>query len=151
MPELDTFEDVLDLAISREVAAWTFYEDMADQTVRPAMVEVFRKLAAEERGHEARLRRVKADPATLTTRRRPVELSMSDYIVGVEPSPDMTYEDAIVLAMKREEVAHRLYTDLATQTSDPALVDLFQALAAEEGRHKHRFEVEYDEYVLTQN
>ncbi len=151
MSDLDTFEDVLDLAISREVAAWTFYEHMAERAVRPAMAEVFRKLATEERGHESRLRRVKADPSTLAARRRPVDLSMSDYLVDVEPSDDMTYEDAIVLAMKREEVARRLYTDLATQTSDPALVGLFVALAAEEARHKHRFEVEYDEHVLTQN
>jgi rubrerythrin len=53
--------------------------------------------------------------------------------------------------MKKEKEAFRLYTTLADFTDDPILKDTFHGLAQEEAKHKLRFEVEYDDNILTEN
>jgi rubrerythrin len=60
----------------------------------------------------------------------------------------MNYQDALVLAMKKEKAAFRLYLDLANEVQSEDQKDLFLALAQEEAKHKLRFEIEYDEVVL---
>ena len=56
--------------------------------------------------------------------------------------------EALARAIKAEQAASELYTGLAEATDEPNLAAIFTALASEEERHKHRFEVEYDEVVL---
>ena len=80
-----------------------------------------------------------------------LDLKMSDYLVDVEPRPNMSYEEALVLAMKREKNAFKLYTNLAAQAPTDDLKKIFQSLAIEESKHKLRFEIEYDEVVMREN
>ncbi len=63
----------------------------------------------------------------------------------------MTYAEALILAMKKEKLAYKLYLDLAAAAGDGELADLFRSLAAEEARHKLRFEIEYDDVVLKED
>ncbi|HPS46339.1 MAG TPA: ferritin family protein, partial [Bacteroidales bacterium] len=63
----------------------------------------------------------------------------------------MTYQDALVLAMKKEKSAFKLYMNLSNKTANKELKDLFLMLAMEESKHKLRFEIEYDENVLKEN
>jgi rubrerythrin len=53
--------------------------------------------------------------------------------------------------MKKEKAAFKLYTDLATSVSDENLRSVFKMLAQEEAKHKLRFEIEYDENILSEN
>ena len=70
-----------------------------------------------------------------------------DYLVDVTPSSDMGFQDALILAMKKEKAAFRLYSDLAAVAADERIRDLFRALAQEEAKHKLRFELEYDDLM----
>ena len=79
------------------------------------------------------------------------DLKIADYVVNVKASPNMSYQDALVVAMNKEKAAFRLYTSLAERASDAGLKELFNALAQEESKHKLRFEVEYDDFVLREN
>jgi rubrerythrin len=63
----------------------------------------------------------------------------------------MTYQEALLFAMKSEKAAFTLYTKLAEVADDAALARIFQSLAQEEAKHKLRFEVEYDDHVLEGN
>lgn len=63
----------------------------------------------------------------------------------------MTYQDALVLAMKKEKSAFKLYMNLSNKIANKELKDLFLMLAMEESKHKLRFEIEYDENVLKEN
>lgn len=56
----------------------------------------------------------------------------------------MSYADILILAMKKEDVSVKLYTDLAKITQDEELKDMFLWLAQEETEHKLKFELEYD-------
>jgi len=53
--------------------------------------------------------------------------------------------------MKKEKKAFKMYTDLAATTEDAGLQSVFLGLAQEEAKHKLRFEIEYDDYVMTEN
>ena len=79
------------------------------------------------------------------------DLKIGDYVEAVVATDNMDYRDALVLAMKREKSAFILYTRLSEKTEDPELKEVFQSLALEESRHKLRFEVEYDEYIMKEN
>jgi rubrerythrin len=80
-----------------------------------------------------------------------MDLKIADYVMDVEPSSDLDYQDALILAMKEEKAAFRLYSDLAAATDDEALRVTLLALAQEEAKHKLRFEIEYDDHILTGN
>ena len=62
----------------------------------------------------------------------------------------MDYQEALILAMKKEKASFRLYNDLAATTDDADLRSLLLGLAQEEAKHKLRLEVEYDEHFLTE-
>ena len=150
---MDTFESfiaVLDYAIDKEIEANQFYTDMAKQMNNPTMSKVFETFAKEELGHKAKLEAIKQgkeiQPAKGIT-----DLRIADYTVDVKPAPDMSYQDALILAMKQEKVAFRLYLDLADQVESEDQKALFLSLAQEEAKHKLRFEIEYDDFVLNEN
>ena len=103
-------------------------------------------------GHKARLEDVKRGEYALDPPEMEIAgLGLADYLVDAEPSPDMTYSDALILAMKKEKAAYRLYADMADSLGSGDLAELFRALAAEEARHKLRFEIEYDDVVLKED
>jgi rubrerythrin len=79
------------------------------------------------------------------------DLKIGDYLVDQKPNPELDYQEALILAMKKEKAAFRLYSDLADVTEDEKLRQVFQALAQEEAKHKLRFEIEYDDNILTEN
>jgi rubrerythrin len=151
MTDLSNVDEILEFAIGEEQAAVDFYTNLADMVKAPAMQEVFLQFAKEERGHKAKLESVKAGKKLATSRKQVQDLKISDYVVPEEPRVDIDYAGALVLAMKKEKAAFRLYNDLAARADDPAIKDLLLGLAEEEARHKLRFEVEYDDYVLRQN
>ncbi len=71
-------------------------------------------------------------------------LGIADDIEGGEVHPDMSYADILILAMKKEDVSVKLYTDMAKIAQDEEMKDMFLQLAQEETEHKLRFEMEYD-------
>jgi rubrerythrin len=79
------------------------------------------------------------------------DLKIADYLVDVKPSATMSYQDALILAMKKEKAAFRMYTKLAEKAENPDVKAVFLNLAQEESKHKLAFEVEYDEYILKEN
>ena len=87
----------------------------------------------------------------LSTEGTVLDLKMADYLVAGEVSGDMDYQQALIMAMKKEKAAFRLYSDLADRVADGALRTLFLGLAQEEAKHKLRFEVEYDDVILRDN
>lgn len=150
MDTFDSFVAVLDYAIDKEIEANRFYVDLANKMRNPAMREVFEAFAKEELGHKAKLEAIKQGKE-IQQAKDITDLRIADYTVDVEPAPDMSYQDALILAMKKEKAAFRLYLDLADQVENEDQKALFLSLAQEEAKHKLRFEIEYDDFVLNQN
>lgn len=144
--------EVLDFAIAGEIEASEFYAALARTMEAPAMKKAFEEFAKEEQGHRAKLEAVKRGEHSFGAGAKQVQsLGLADYLVAEKPSAQMDYAQALVLAMKKEKVAFKLYSDLACAAPGGALRDLFLSLAAEEAKHKLRFEVEYDDVVLQEN
>ncbi len=150
MDTFDSFVAVLDYAIDKEIEANQFYVDLAKKMKNPTMREVFEAFAKEELGHKAKLEAIKQGKEVQPVKNI-TDLRIADYTVDVKPAPDMSYQDALILAMKQEKVAFRLYLDLAEQVDNEDQKALFLSLAQEEAKHKLRFEIEYDDVVLNEN
>ena len=150
MGQFESVEEVIDFAIEREVESRDFYMKLAERMENPAMQKVFENFAIEELGHRLKLEAIQRGEILLVEE-QVKSLDIADYVVDVEPRPDMDYTDALVLAMKKEKAAYRLYLDLAAMAEDEELTDMFLSLAQEEAKHKLRFEIEYDDTVLKES
>ena len=115
------------------------------------MKKAFLEMADEEKKHVRMLENFRPDHVEKVKLNKIPNLKISDYLVDSEFSPDMSYQNLLILAMKREEKSYRLYTVLAEKGEDPSLQKLFQILAQEELKHKNRLEKEYDDHVLMEN
>jgi len=152
MKKLSSVEEILNFAIKREIEANKFYTELAERMDRSEMRKVFEDFAKEELGHKAKLEAVKQHQFITSSGQKQVpSLGIADYVVDVEPKPDMSYADVLVVAMKKEKAAYRLYLDLAAAAETEELTNLFLSLANEEAKHKLRFEIEYDDVVLKED
>jgi len=151
MNEFNSINDVLDFAIGKEQEAVDFYNSMAAKLSNKAMKEAFEQFAREEMGHKAKLLDIQHSGVFSVASAPITDLKIADFTVAGSPSAEMTYQDALILAMNAEKSAFRLYSSLADRAPNAELKSVFLMLAQEEAKHKLRFEIEYDEYVLREN
>jgi len=146
MGNVESIEEILEYAISREVEAYYFCLALAGRVDTPRMRQVFEDMAAEELEHKAKLEleMIKLGK-TLPDKPMPSGRPESDYIISDSDSPlDMDYTDMLLLGMEKEEAAFRMYVNLIPNVQDEESREVLMALAQEEVRHKLRFETEYD-------
>jgi rubrerythrin len=148
---MNTVDEILDYAIGQEQQAADFYADMAQRAEKGGMKDIFLEFSREEERHRDKLLEVKKGDEELHANQAVVDLKVSDYMVDVEPDEQISYQDALIIAMHRERAAFRLYSDMAEKVSDESLREVFIGLAKEEAKHKLFFESEYDERVLRDN
>ena len=151
MKPFSSVDEILDFAIGKEEEAAQLYTSLARQTEKSWMRQVFEEFASEEQGHKAKLLAIKEGKRLLPAAEKVMDLKIGDYLMDIGASSGLDYQEALVLAMKEEKAAFRLYSDLATATDDEALRATLLALAQEEAKHKLRFEIEYDEQILAGN
>jgi rubrerythrin len=151
---MQTFASVtaaLDFAIGKEQEAHDFYVSLSAKATNPAMGQALLDFAQEELGHKAKLLAVKQGQPLMSAQTKVMDLKIGDYLVEVSADGVHTYQQALIVAMKQEKAAYKLYMDIAAACTDPGTQELFLALANEEAKHKLRFELEYDEQVLREN
>jgi len=151
MKTFNSVDEILDFAIKSEQSALDFYTKLATNSKNIAMKEVFLEFAEEEKTHKKRLETIKEEKNFKVEIAKIQDLKISEYITDVKQSDNMTYQEALILAMKREKNAVKLYTDLSAIVEDDKMRILFKSLANEEAKHKLRFEIEYDNEVLREN
>ncbi|MFH1374348.1 MAG: ferritin family protein [bacterium] len=147
----DSADKILDFAIQNEQLAADFYTRLADKMNAQSMKDVFLQFAEEEKGHKAKLERVRTGKLLLGAEKKILDLKIGDNLVEIDLSGDLSYQEALIVAMKAEKAAFKLYTNLAAATDDDGLKQIFLDLAQEEAKHKLRFEIEYDDNILTEN
>ena len=148
---MNTVDEILDYAIDQEQQAADFYASVAARAEKAGMKKLLLEFSEEEKRHKERLLAVKAGERKLTPAKVVLDLKISDYLVEVDASDNISYQDALIVAMKRERAAFELYSDMAEKVSDTALKQVFVGLAKEEAKHKLFFETEYEERVLKHN
>lgn len=151
MDKFNIVDDILNFAIEKEIEAHKFYTDLAAKMPDKTMKKVFLDFAAEELGHKKILEDAKAGKKIPLEKEQIANLKIAEFAVAVKPTPNMTFKDALILAMQKEKKSFQLYTRLANLMTNKDNVELFAALAQQEAKHKLRFELEYDDVVLKEN
>lgn len=152
MIEFNSVDEILDYAIAREEDAAKFYNELAVKMEKPSLQEVFKDFAKEEYVHKAKLQNIKKDKTLEPSREKILNLKIAELVEEVQESDsDFNYQKALILAMNREKMAYKMYSDLANVTDDDVVKNIFLALAQEEAKHKLFFEVEYDNVYYVEN
>ncbi|RLD67077.1 MAG: rubrerythrin [Bacteroidetes bacterium] len=152
MDNFKSVDEVLDFAINQEQEAIDFYSELANKASREDIKKIYLDFVKEEIGHKVKLMKVKEEkslvelPDSMVT-----DLKISDYLVPVKATPDMSYQDALIVVMNKEKAAYRLYSSLAKMAPTEDTRNLFQKLALEEANHKLQFETEYDDNIMRDN
>ncbi|MBW8039646.1 MAG: ferritin family protein [Planctomycetes bacterium] len=136
-------DEILDFAIGREIEAIQLYIDLSHKVNKPEMHKFLQGFAREEQEHKIKLEDAKAVGIVLQDE-DVGSLGITEDVDGGEARPDMKYADILILAMKKEDVSVKLYTELAKIAQNEEMKDMFLWLAHEENEHKLRFEMEYD-------
>ena len=152
MTDFKSIDDILDFAIKEEQKASDLYASLAARSRNKMIREVFEQFSKEELGHKKKLESIKNGSVVAVSKEKIVDMKIGDYLVEVNKTrDDLTYQESLIIAMKEEKAAFRLYSDLANRTEHSALKETFLMLAQEEAKHKLRFEIEYDDYILKEN
>lgn len=147
----EKFNEVIDFAIQGEKDAVVFYQELQTKSKFQAQKKMLKEYEDMEKGHVIVLENIRKRGIQNIAVKEVTNLNISEYLVDVEPSADMDYQDILIVAMKKEEQAQKLYTNMAGNFPGTELETLFLKLAAEEAEHKLQFETLYDEHVLKEN
>ena len=146
--DLSNFQDILEFAISREQKAIDSYGIMGEIAKSPGMKELLLELREEEKKHKSLLEGITDQKIAGFTIKEVPDLKISDYLTEETPSEEMTFQDLLIFAAKKEQEAVELYSNLEANAEDDELKKLFQFLIQQEKTHKLKLEKEYDEHVL---
>lgn len=148
--DITTMDDMLDLALEREDAAYRLYLNAAKKTTNPSAKKIFDELAAQEAGHKKLILNLDKQKIAGYTFTQVPDLGISEYLVNIPYHDSMTYQEILIYAMKSEEKSCRFYLEAEKMTDDPELKKLLLMLANEEQKHKFRLETLYEDKVLTE-
>jgi rubrerythrin len=146
--DLKSYEDIIKFAISREEAAIDTYGDMSEKAKMPGLRELLLELQDEERNHKKLLEDISPDQIATFKTEEVIDLKISDYLTEEPPSEDMTFQDLLIIAAKKEQEAVELYTKLKEGSDNEELNKLFDFLVIQEKSHKLKLESEYEKHVL---
>ena len=146
-----SFEDIVAFAVAREEEAAAGYADMMASAETPGLKELFRELRDEEREHKRLLEGLDPAGAASLEPATARDLGITDRLRAEPPHPDMTFQDALIFAARKEDQAARLYAGLAAGAGREDDRKLFAFLAGRERLHKLKLETEYDKRVLTED
>ena len=152
MDNFKSVDEILVFAIDQEQEAIDFYSQLAEKANRNDIKKIYLDFVKEEMGHKVKLLKIKEEKSLIDLPdSKVIDLKISDYLVPVKATSDMSYQDALVVVMNKEKAAYKLYTALAKMAPTAETKSLFQKLALEEANHKLQFETEYDENIMKDN
>jgi len=148
----ENLEAIMDFAIKKEREAADFYETISkDEEDFSGSKKMFAEFAMQEQKHEKMLTDFKAKGLSKSLQEYKLkwitDIKRSDYLVDLDYEKGMPYNEILLLAMKREEKALKLYNDFLDQAETKESQKLFKVLCQEEAKHKLALETIYDDYM----
>jgi rubrerythrin len=148
---IQEFNEILDFAIDREKEAVQFYHDLQNEAHFADQKAFLSELECMEQGHIVIIESLRQKfPAEMQIKQVP-NLLISEYLISEVDHLNLTYQNILIKAMKREEMSLKLYTEMSRKFPDSELSKLFAKLAGEEAGHKYKFEKLYDEWISKGN
>ncbi len=143
----ENLKAVIDYAIEKEKEAEAFYLELSSEESMSGSKQLFSDFAKEERKHQKMLQDMNAGDLAGYRFKWITDLKRSDFVVDLEYSKGMGYQEILMIAMKREEKALELYNQLQDNAEDDKQKKLFKILCQEEAKHKLTLETMYDDYM----
>ena len=149
--QFENLDAIIDFAIANEREAVEFYTNLSQQESFSGSKQMFVEYAEEEKKHEKLLMDLKAGGMAASTEdykfKWITDIKRSDYVVDLEYQPGMPYNEILLMAMKREEKALKLYNEFLAQADTEDGKKIFKILCQEEAKHKLALETLYDDYM----
>jgi rubrerythrin len=142
---MNTYEEIINYAIGKEIEAQTFYKDVAAKATETFIKEMFTAFADEEKKHETMLKNILENKTIGSNFKATSDYGISKTVEKPDVSKGMTLADAFAIAMKNEEEAMNMYLKLAADCDSTDARKIFEDLANMEKGHKFKMETAYTE------
>ncbi|HPU23327.1 MAG TPA: ferritin family protein [Candidatus Kapabacteria bacterium] len=142
--------EIIEFAINKEIEAIEFHKKLQNIAKLQSSKAFLKELEEMEVSHKNILQNYLDNPSEISLIEQPTNLQISDFMDDVEAESDITFQQILIIAMKREERAMSLYQQLAAQVEGEAR-NVFIRLSQEEAKHKLQLETIYDEEILKEN
>jgi rubrerythrin len=150
-PHFTSVDDIISFAIRREEEAARGYAELAEAAQTPGIRELLLELKGEEENHKKILENVSAEDIGRMAPAFVPDLKISDYLVEETLSSDMTFQELLIFAARKEKKAAELYERLAGMAPGAEGRKVFEFLAGQEKSHKLKLETEYEKQVMWEN
>ncbi len=147
-----TMEDILKLAIQREIASQRLYQDLAGRITLTGTQYVFDLLVQQEKEHQLILEKYLHggfNKGSLDLKHT-VDYHIAEHLDQPEISTQMDLPAVFLLAANREKEAYEFYQKLACLHLAGEPRSLLEKLANEELEHKRNVEEMYTEVAFPQ-
>lgn len=149
--EFNKFKDIIQFAIEREEEAAEAYGNMSEKALDQGLKELLLELKEEEINHKNLLEDISKEKIESLEVSSVIDLKISDYLVEEPPGTDMTFQDLLIFAAKKEQKASELYSSLGQKANSEELKKLFDFLVEQEKKHKLKLEIWYEKHVLAED
>lgn len=141
-------QDAILHAKNHEEKIRDFYLHCRGRAKIPGVRTFFAEMADEAAAHLKLLDETEENEKTRMVPPDIDDFQLSDFMVDVAFTPEITYQEALVMAMKTEEKVHDFYQFWETRCGCKRISGLFAHLAAEALKHKKKLEAIYDTEIL---
>ncbi len=152
MAEQLTLKEVLENAIHKEIDSQLLYTNLSQAVENKVARDAFQELVQQEKGHKSLLEKYLRGEFKKGALRQEqaIDYKIAEKLDQPEIAPDMELKDVFLLAANKEALSHEFYLGLARIHPAGEVKQLFEDLASQELKHKHRVEFLYTEVGFPQ-
>ena len=151
--------NILSIALKKEEDSYAFYKNAEKTVMFKPLKTLFKDLAKEEVKHKGilvkKMKKIEGGAKKIESMTKgpgkSKDYGLSKYLLPQNVKPSMGYQEALIVAMKREENACELFDYLKSITTNSDLKKTFDTLYKWEVEHLRSLEEKYDEEILTEN
>ncbi|HMA52987.1 MAG TPA: ferritin family protein [Acidobacteriota bacterium] len=147
----NSVSDIIAFAIRREIEAAEGYAWIADRAATPGLRELADELRRQEEAHRRLLEELTPETLRGLESSFAPDLHIVDTLADERLSGDMSLQDMLIFAAKKEIRAIALYESLARLAGKTGHERVFLFLAGQEREHKLKIEAEYEKQILKEN
>lgn len=143
--------DILAFAVQREIDAAAGYATIAAKAATPGLRELAEDLRRQEEAHRKLLEGLTPEALRDLGSAFAPDLHIVDALADERLAGDMSVQDMLIFAAKKEAQAVALYESLARMAGASGHERVFLFLAGQEREHKLKLEAEYEKQILQEN
>ncbi len=151
MGKFGDMKEVIEFAIEKEQEAADFYVEASKQEYFSGSRDMLVEFSKEELKHLKMLEEMRDKGIVQGVADYKLkwitDIKRSDYVADIDYKPGMAYKDMLMVAIKREEKALKLYNELLAQAEGAQVQKFFKILCQEEASHKLKLETMYDDHM----